>query len=272
MKKDDKIVYAVKDCYVADDCVQIMIPVRDNSTILSQDGILFHSEKKNSSVYTNKYLEDERRHQFPYSNIPMHYERKGLFGKLCYVNQVFDFGKPYILMNNCGIGEYVAFKDNNRALLVSPTSISLANETSNIMSSDELIDYISKKNQTDNDNQTSYNIIKGKIISTDSIIDAIKVGFQNKTIDFVSPFLSVQFINDDLRIQMIRILLGGDTFGRDFGKVVTYDVPITKYTLEQLKYSEVINNTKEPKIPLKLNPGVSKEDLDLAIQKIKKII
>ncbi len=188
MKKDDKIVYAVKDCYVADDCVQMMVAFKNNSIILSQDGILFHSEKNNPSVYTNKYLEDERRHQFPYSNIPMHYERKFLFWKLCYVNSVFDFEKPYILINDSSINVIEAFKDNNRALVVSPSLIHFENQMSNIMSSDELINYFSE--QTDNDNQTSYNISNGRIISNDSIISAIKTGFEYR-IGCVSPFFMV---------------------------------------------------------------------------------
>jgi len=48
----------------------------------------------------------------------------------------------------------------------------------------------------------------------------------------------------------------------DHYKVDTYDMPITKYTLEQLKYlTPKIEKTKEPKISLKLNPGITKEDL-----------
>lgn len=55
-------------------------------------------------------------------------------------------------------------------------------------------------------------------------------------------------------------------------KVDTYDMPITKYTLEQLKYlSPKIAKTKEPKIPLKLNPGITKEDLKREKQLIRQL-
>lgn len=61
----------------------------------------------------------------------------------------------------------------------------------------------------------------------------------------------------------------------NYYKVDTYDMPITKYTLEQLKYlAPKIAKTKEPKIPLKLNPGITKEDLkrekQLILKKINK--
>lgn len=269
MKKDDKVVCAINECYVVDDCMQIMIPFKNAATILSQDGILFHS-KKGSTIYINKYLEDERRNQFPYSNIPMHYTRKGLFGKVCYVNQIFDFKKPYILISNGGMVEYVAFKDNNRALLASPTTISLENKTIMTMSYDELLDYFSKENKIGNNNQFPYITLDGGFISSDSIVADIETGFVEKTIDFVRPFISVEFDNNNLKTKMTKIYLNCDGFGQKIGKVITYDIPITKYILEQLKFAEIINNTKEPKISLKLNPGISQKDIDLAIQKVKK--
>jgi len=58
----------------------------------------------------------------------------------------------------------------------------------------------------------------------------------------------------------------------DHYKVDTYDMPITKYTLEQLKYlSPKIAKTKEPKIPLKLNPGITREDLKREKQLIRQL-
>ena len=48
-------------------------------------------------MYVNKYLEDERRKQFPYSNIPTHFS-KIKFKKVIYTNQLLDFEKPYIIV------------------------------------------------------------------------------------------------------------------------------------------------------------------------------
>ena len=53
MKKTSEIVQKIKSCYVEDDCIQIMVPYKDEITILSQDDILFHY-KKNSNYYINK--------------------------------------------------------------------------------------------------------------------------------------------------------------------------------------------------------------------------
>ncbi len=50
------------------------------------------------------------------------------------------------------------------------------------------------------------------------------------------------------------------------------DIPVNKYTLEQLKYlTPVIAKIKKPKIPLKLNPGVSREDIKEAKQMVKSL-
>ena len=50
------------------------------------------------------------------------------------------------------------------------------------------------------------------------------------------------------------------------------DIPVNKYNLEQLKHlSPMIFKGKEPKIPLRLNPGVSKEDIQEAKQMVKSL-
>lgn len=49
-----------------------------------------------------------------------------------------------------------------------------------------------------------------------------------------------------------------------------YNIPVTKYTLEQLKFGvSKIEKTKEPKISLGINPGVTKQDIKKAKQMIK---
>lgn len=48
----------------------------------------------------------------------------------------------------------------------------------------------------------------------------------------------------------------------DYYKVDTYDIPVTKYTLEQLKcLTPKIKKTKEPRITLKANSGITKDDI-----------
>ena len=81
MKNTNEIVQRIESHYVGDECIQLAIPYRNAITILDQDGILFH-DKIGSNLYINKYLEDERRSQFPYSNIPIYYSKKMFKGKV----------------------------------------------------------------------------------------------------------------------------------------------------------------------------------------------
>ncbi len=117
MKKVTEVIQRVESHYVGDDCIQVMTPYRNTITILNKDGIIY-SHKKGSLPSINKYVEDERRKQFPYSNIPMHYSRVGLFSKMNYANQLLNFEEPYIRIGDGGIIESFAVKDKNEALLI----------------------------------------------------------------------------------------------------------------------------------------------------------
>lgn len=112
-----ELVQRVKNYYVGDDCIQIMIPhLGDTISILNSDGITYHS-KPNSNYYINKYLQDERKNEFPYSQIPIHYDRiRGK--KVEFINQLYDFNKVYIVIADNIIKEHFAIKDNDEALLV----------------------------------------------------------------------------------------------------------------------------------------------------------
>ena len=44
----------------------------------------------------NSYLADNRKDSFPYSTIPECVAKVSLFKKRLFVNQIFDFNKPYI--------------------------------------------------------------------------------------------------------------------------------------------------------------------------------
>ena len=60
MKKANEMIQRIKSCYVADDCIQIMIPYKDGITILSQDDILLHYKKILIIILINIYkMKDE---------------------------------------------------------------------------------------------------------------------------------------------------------------------------------------------------------------------
>lgn len=63
---------------------------------------------------------------------------------------------------------------------------------------------------------------------------------------------------DDMTLQYH----GVNFISPDNYRVDIIDLPINKYTLEQLKHlSQTISKPKEPRIPLKLNPGISRGDI-----------
>lgn len=313
MKKTNKFVQKIKNHYVSDDCVQVMIPYQDTLTIINQDGILYH-HKPGSSVYINKYLEDERRKLFPYSNIPTHYSRI-FFKKITYTNQILDFEKPYIRIGNGFWLESYVVKDNNQALLISV--INQPDERIEHMTYDELLKFIGKSNNNDEEEiyyvslsgalpinnkevipskEEIHNYIrkslsenvtdfKREISEPESSVGRylrdnpwfIEYVDQNlKNIDYSSidfnykvdePMLIVRINNGNITIQGVEIIFVKE----DDYKVNIYDIPVTKYSLEQLKGVPKINITREPRIPLRLNPGVNKQDIKEAKQMIKKL-
>lgn len=312
MKKQTEIVQKIERQYVGDDCVQIMIPYRNAITILSQDGMLYH-HKPGSDVYINKYLEDERRKQFPYSNIPTHYSRVGMFKKMTYANQLLEFEKPYFRVGDGLFLESFAVKDNNSALLIN--SIMQPDKHIEHMTYAELLQLVSKR---DSDEQTFYVYLDGSInpdgeelfpteeriynyISnrlTKNLRDFEKeesdynssigaylrdnpwflryIGNSLKDINFSSIDFNIR-IGYDASLLIVRINKGVMTIQgievafvkKDDYRVEIYDIPITKYSLEQLKHMPKINVTKEPRIPLRLNPGVTRQDIKEAKQMVK---
>lgn len=89
-------------------------------------------------------------------------------------------------------------------------------------------------------NNFNQNLLPSSILEESLII---KINGSNISIRIVSP----KFIKPDCYI------------------VTTYNIPITKYTLEQIKFlATKISTIKEPKIPLRLNPSITKEEIKKA--------
>ena len=297
MKKTNEIVQRIQSHYVGDDCIQIMFPYQDTLTILNPDGMLYH-HKQGSNLYVNKYLEDERRKQFPYSNIPTHFS-KVMFKKITYTNQLLDFEKPYIIIGDGYYSESFVIKDNNQALLIS--SIMKPDNHVEHMTYDELLKYVGKH---DSDEQVYYVYLSGALLSNNERLfpteERIHSYIREQLLESISDlrylrenpvffsyfsknmrdidFSSIDFnvgIGDSMLI--VRINKGNITiqsvkamFVRENDyKVDIYDIPVTRYSLEQLKYVPKINITREPKIPLRLNPGVTKQDVKEAKQMVK---
>lgn len=311
MKKTNEIVQRIQSHYVGDDCIQIMFPYQDTLTIVNQDGMLYH-HKPGSSIYINKYLEDERRKQFPYSNIPTHF-LKVRFRKIAYTNQLLDFEKPYIRIGDGYFSESFVIKDNNQALLIN--SIMKPDTHIEHMTYDELLKYVGKH---DTDEQVYYVYLSGALPSNNEelfpteerIHSYIKEQLSKNIRDFekesenaesyVGSYLRknpmfLDYVNNSIRridfssmdfnirinesMLVVRISKGNITiqgveamFVRENDyKVNIYDIPVTKYSLEQLNYVPKINIAREPRIPLRLNPGVTRQDVKEAKQMVKSL-
>lgn len=310
MEKKNETVQKLDNQYVGENCVQVMIPFKDTITLLNQDGIIFHS-KEGSSVYINKYLDDERKEKFPYSNIPTHYEQVGL-KKYSYANQLLDFEKTYISVGDGKVSEFFAIKDNEQALLVNKDLH--GDKTTMHMTYDELLKFIKKNNSNE---QVYYVCLDGSMpLSGRSIypskeeiynhiqnllmqdVENIKTyqqaypGYRVSDLKISPRFLKyieesiknldlslIDYnlgIGNDSTLLVIRVNNGNITiqgvdavFVRDDDfKIDVYDIPVTKYVLEQVRHASKIKSYQEPKIPLRLNPSVTKQD----IEEVKKMI
>lgn len=317
MKKVSEVVQRIESHYVGDDCIQVMVPYKNTITILNRDGIIYsHKEGVHTSI--NKYLEDERRKQFPYSNIPTHYSRFGLFGKINYANQLLNFEEPYIRIGDGGIVESFAVKDKNEALLIN--KILIGGSRSICVTRAELEELFSKSTREkerkfiiylDDESintgefhslaseEKIYNFVKSQI--TENIAELRKyvsnesssmVGWYLLAHPLFLDFVEQSIQNFDLNNMRVNVGLriGEAIIVRSSGsdmimqyvdakfislnnyKIDIIDIPVNKYTLEQLKHlSSTIAKTKEPRIPLRLNPAVSRQDIQEAKQMIKSL-
>ena len=125
--------YKISSEYVGEDCVQLMFKFSKNLEIVGNGKIIFYGNYNDGRLcnHINEYVKDDRRFQFPYSNIPMHTKMIGL-KKYVVVNQLLDYDKIYNLIvreenhsdlvnyadENCTMLYYKVLKDNNESLLI----------------------------------------------------------------------------------------------------------------------------------------------------------
>ena len=312
MAKVNEVVQRIESHYVGDDCIQVMAPYKSEITILNKDGIIY-SHKEGSLISINNYVDDERRKQFPYSNIPTHYSKVGFFGKMNFANQLFDFEKPYIRIVDNHIIESFAVKDKNEALLINKVIIAGDRKTKYITRQE--LEELFKENQNKlvlylEDESISvgqyhplaseekiYKYVKNEI--TENVEEFRKYVDTNRSstvgwylcehplfLDFVEQGIKsfdlknmeldiglkggraiiVNSSENDMTMQYVR----ASFVSINNYKIDIVDLPVNKYTLEQLKnLSPIIIKTKEPRISLKLNPGVSKQEFQEAKQMVK---
>ena len=297
MKKEKyEFVQRIKNHYVGDDCLQIMVPHKLNSgfTMLNADGMTYHY-KPNSYLFVNKYTSDERRNQFPYSQIPYHKSRVG-FRKLEYVNQLLDFNKVYIEIKDGMIIETFAVKDDNEGLVA--TKLIVPNQEStkymnrseviellksgnvglftfdggcynkglNLISEESILEWY--KQQLIEKRKKEENYYNDNVVSSLDLSYVFLKNIENLTINEVISdillyddyIIVISSENNEIkRVKAIQIRF----MSTDNYKIISYDFPITVYSLEDMTKLEQTNSreTSEPKFPKGLNKAIDKNDI-----------
>ncbi len=107
-------VYKLERQFVGKDCVQLMFSIGKMLKILRGKKVIFNYNsdgKDDFPLYTNEYVKDDRRFQFPYSNIPIHNKMFGFkYRKL--VNQLLDYDTIYSLIDIPDLDENDKAYDN----------------------------------------------------------------------------------------------------------------------------------------------------------------
>ena len=301
MKKIDEMVAKMHSHYVADDYIQIMLAYHNYLLLFGNNDLMYfrnfiESHPSISEGSRNVYLEDERKNNFPYSQIPEHIGRVLLFRKLNFVNQILDFEKPYIRINDGFITKMTAFKDGDEAIV--HTKIlngKLCDNRTKTITREELETYLktgSLEQLDENDyedtsifdmNGVLYNPrleLEQKWIDEEKerlsrIIDEsdrYKESTKNElqraisTLDDISPFVLAQKImikfkqNGEIKIDVFVVKY----LERGKYEIALADLPVTMESLSMIKSKAelpVIKTMKEPKISLSLNPNVTKEQL-----------
>lgn len=293
--------YVRKDIQYA----QVMIPYVNTLSIFDKNGIIFNQLPK--SDFVNKYLEKSFRTLFPYHNIPNHIKRTGLFGRVNVTNQLLKFDEHYISIADGIVTDRYVMLDKDDALMLTkvlPFSINNEIEYSNnvVTMTREELDNLFKPSS---ENEKVYIVTKNaELYYGDNIgyldedvflkrqqkkfYEQLKYScgnMSNDTIEFIERKIDEMTI-DDLRdyslepsVYLIKMdgnnikiqLLSAYLEKSDKYTVTIKNIPLNKYILEQLKFmSPNIIEIKEPKISLRLNPGITQDDLDIAKEMVFK--
>lgn len=287
MKKIKSIVQEVDPIYVHDDCLQMMMAYKDYLLLLGNGNILYRDIP--GYDYINEYLNDERREEFPYSNIPKH-KKKVMLQTFDVTNQLLEYETPYLRLSGSFSSILYALKDNNKAYIVNDflASTKITEEDVTREELDELFAYSNDHLKIFKYNNNWGNSLK--LPTNEEILDMfkeeakhyIKVDSANlyiqkalkHIIDNASyssiiedykfcedDILVVESSSDKLSINLISIRF----MGEDKYKIIKKEVPINKYTLDYIStVDKKIKLVKEPDINLRLNKDLTKKDIEKA--------
>ena len=246
------IVQRIKSCYVGEDCIQVMVPYEESCVIFNTSDTQYLDHKDNSFI--NNYIEDERRKQFPYHNIPNHHRNK----KVNFANQIYEFDKPYLEMRLGGVFESYAVKDGDKALLLTKQLI-IENPQKFIATREETEELLKCNNENNKKNYlifTNGNVTKGiNMLPERELVDKVVSGINIK-----DNYFLVELDGTNIKLKMAYVEFKGH---HDEYEIELYDIPVRKYTFEEIKYlAKDITDAQEPKINTRFNKGIAKETIE----------
>lgn len=284
-----KIIKRVPSHYVGDDCLQEMVGYKDALMILSPEGVIYQDTNTENKI--NEYLNDERRHQFPYSNIPTHYQ-KVLFKKYLFINQILNFETPYLQLTSKGMFVQYALKNGKEGIIINETLMNMNSSQEKLLTRKEVESFFDYEDgkvfvfnnsvfgklvmPTTEDILSRYRNFVSNVIDNNSQIESLTEKLISKleiddipnNFDIKSPnnvILMIVGKAKEMELNFVDIKF----MNEDSYKLILREIPITKYNLEQMK-NFIVLNAKEPKINLGINPEITKEDINAAQQLILK--
>lgn len=291
--KKEKNYFIVPNHYANEYCLQIMLGYKNYAILYGNKQLMCYKNLNCPQNEVNTYLQDEMRYEFPYSTIPEHIERK-IFIKINYVNQIFDYKKPYVFIHD-GIITKLSFSiEDGKAIGHSQLLNGSINEENIKMVSREEVEKYLKTGYIESIDEEKY--LSTYILSIDGILHnkslvdekeiitqekqrLIKIvddrlnGYDKETLselkNAIKMLTSVEplyLINDGRMMLKIK----SDTeikleyfavkyIGPNVYKLYIANIPIT---LNSFSYNIDFNRVKElkePRIGLLSNPNISKE-------------
>ncbi len=287
-----KIAKKVPGHYVGEDCLQEMIGYSGSLLLLNPDEIVYQDTSAENKI--NKYLTDERRHQFPYSNIPIHYQRAP-FKKYLFTNQLLNFDTPYLQLSPQGIFTQYALKKDKEGIVVFESLMTTEKPQESLLTREELdrfFDYEDNKVFIHNGEvcgkliipgidgilksykyyasqvlRSSYSGTAEAEVVLESLLSNISINSIPSNFNFLSSEQAILMMTGAGQ-SMELSLVGVQYMNEDCYKLVLKRIPINLYTLEQIKRLITLRS-KEPRIPLRLNPDVTKQDIQEAKRMVK---
>lgn len=236
----------INRAYVDDECIQVMIQHAIPYLSVIGDGIMY-SASEGEEAFINTYLHDLRKLKFPYSKVPTHKERKGsvIFN---YVNQIYDYNKPYVVLKDGSVFEDYAVKASNgiNALLVSVQLVPTFAGKKDYLFADELRNKL----------EEFYSNLEGeKLIFKNGGYLISEYEFLHSHSD--NSFLIVSLNGDEKQIKGVKV-----SKYDLFYKVEFADFPFYNYSKDYVKrFESEVTLEEEPKVKRFYNPSIPKEDI-----------